>query len=206
MERWIKPLLGRHRLDKLTPEHLDQAYSTMLERGLSSSTVLKVHRVLSRALKIAIRRNKVTKNVATLIDAPVANDPDLEPLTRNEARKILEAAKSRRNAAMVGRSLAGHPTGGSTRPAVVLRGSGDRCDQGVVPGAARLRRSSRVRRGVASPAVQEAVYRAQTPSGLPEGLQAARSRLPEADVSEGMHRSSGPLPQADGWRHDLPAA
>ncbi|MEU7990500.1 hypothetical protein AB0B56_37130 [Streptosporangium canum] len=99
MERWIKPLLGRHRLDKLTPEHLDQAYSTMLERGLSSSTVLKVHRILSRALKIAIRRNKVTKNVATLIDAPVANDPDLEPLTRNEARKILEAAKSRRNPA-----------------------------------------------------------------------------------------------------------
>jgi integrase len=71
----------------------------MLERGLSSSTVLKVHRILSRAIKIAIRRNKVTKNVATLIDAPVANDPDLEPLTRNEARKILEAAKSRRNAA-----------------------------------------------------------------------------------------------------------
>ncbi|WP_338104523.1 replication initiator [Microbispora catharanthi] len=33
------------------------------------------------------------------VDAPVAADPDLEPLTRNEARKILEAAKSRRNAA-----------------------------------------------------------------------------------------------------------
>jgi len=98
-EHWIKPLLGRHRLDKLTPEHLDQAYSTMLESGLSPSTVLKIHRILSRALKIAVRRSKVTKNVATLIDAPVANDPDLEPLTRNEARKILEAAKTRRNAA-----------------------------------------------------------------------------------------------------------
>jgi hypothetical protein len=71
----------------------------MLEQGLSSSTVLKVHRILSRAPKIAVRRNKVTRNVATLIDAPVAADPDLEPLTRNEARKILKAAKSRRNAA-----------------------------------------------------------------------------------------------------------
>ncbi len=46
-----------------------------------------------------MRRSKVTRNVATLIDAPVAADPDLEPLTRNETRKILEAAKSRRNAA-----------------------------------------------------------------------------------------------------------
>ncbi|GAA4599126.1 site-specific integrase [Planotetraspora phitsanulokensis] len=96
---WITPLLGRHRLDRLAPEHLDKAYATMLEQGRSSSTVLKVHRILSRALKIAMRRNKVTRNVATLIDAPVANDPDLEPLTRNEARKILEAAKPRRNAA-----------------------------------------------------------------------------------------------------------
>ncbi|WP_220505086.1 site-specific integrase [Microbispora sp. H10830] len=96
---WIIPLLGRHRLDRLAPEHLDKAYATMLEQGRSSSTVLKVHRILSRALKIAVRRNKVTRNVATLVDAPVAADPDLEPLTRNEARKILEAAKSRRNAA-----------------------------------------------------------------------------------------------------------
>ncbi|XVQ86179.1 tyrosine-type recombinase/integrase [Microbispora siamensis] len=96
---WIIPLLGRHRLDRLAPEHLDKAYATMLEQGRSSSTVLKVHRILSRALKIAVRRNKATRNVATLVDAPVAADPDLEPLTRNEARKILEAAKSRRNAA-----------------------------------------------------------------------------------------------------------
>ncbi|GLX01363.1 hypothetical protein [Microtetraspora sp. NBRC 16547] len=71
----------------------------MLEQDLSSSTVLKVHRILSRALKIAMRRGKVTRNVAALIDAPVAADPDLAPLTRNEARKILEAAKPRRNAA-----------------------------------------------------------------------------------------------------------
>ncbi|WP_433351617.1 tyrosine-type recombinase/integrase [Microtetraspora malaysiensis] len=96
---WIIPLLGRHRLDRLAPEHLDKAYATMLEQDLSSSTVLKVHRILSRALKIAMRRGKATRNVATLIDAPVAADPDLEPLTRNEARKILEAAKSRRNSA-----------------------------------------------------------------------------------------------------------
>lgn len=53
---WIVPLLGKHRLDRLTPEHLDTAYTTMLEEGLSSSSVLKVHRILSRALRIAVRR------------------------------------------------------------------------------------------------------------------------------------------------------
>lgn len=96
---WIIPLLGLHRLDKLAPEHLDQAYATMTERGLSSSTVLKIHRILSRALKVAMRRGKITKNVATLIDAPAADDPDIVPLSRQEARKILEVSKSGRNAA-----------------------------------------------------------------------------------------------------------
>ncbi|WP_431897218.1 tyrosine-type recombinase/integrase [Nonomuraea sp. bgisy101] len=96
---WIVPLLGKHRLDKLAPEHLDAAYTTMLERGLSTSTVLKVHRILSRALTIALRRGRVNRNVATLIDAPSATVTEIDPLTREEARSILEAAKTKRNAA-----------------------------------------------------------------------------------------------------------
>src|SRR5579875_590339 len=45
---WIVPLLGKHRLNRLTPEHLDTAYMTMLQEGLSPSTVLKIHRIRSR--------------------------------------------------------------------------------------------------------------------------------------------------------------
>jgi integrase len=97
--RWIVPLLGKHRLDRLLPEHLDAAYQQMYEAGRSSSTVLKVHRILSRALTIAIRRDKVGRNVARLIDAPVADEHEIEPFTREEARRILDAAKGRRNAA-----------------------------------------------------------------------------------------------------------
>ena len=96
---WIVPLLGQHRLDRLTPEHLDAAYTIMLRRGLSPSTVLKVHRVLSRSLRIAVRRGRVTRNVATLVDAPVAASQEIEPLTREEARRILDVAVTRRNGA-----------------------------------------------------------------------------------------------------------
>jgi hypothetical protein len=72
---WIIPLLGLHRLDRLLPENLDAAYQQMFDAGLSSSTVLKVHRILSRALTIAVRRDKVSRNVATLVDAPTPNIP-----------------------------------------------------------------------------------------------------------------------------------
>ncbi|MGW5686508.1 tyrosine-type recombinase/integrase [Nonomuraea sp. NPDC003754] len=96
---WITPLLGRHRPNRLAPEHLDAAYTVMLDKGLSTSTVLKVHRILSRALKIAVRRGKISRNVAELVEAPTAASTEIEPLTREEARRILSAAKTKRNAA-----------------------------------------------------------------------------------------------------------
>ncbi|WP_281367877.1 tyrosine-type recombinase/integrase [Nonomuraea typhae] len=96
---WIVPLLGRHRLNRLEAEHLDKAYTIMLERGLAPATVLKIHRILSRALKLALRRGKITRNVATLLDAPTAEESEIEPLSREEARRILDVAKTRRNGA-----------------------------------------------------------------------------------------------------------
>ncbi len=71
---WLVPLLGQHRLDRLLPEHLDRAYGSMLKEGLSPSTVLKMHRILSRALKVAVRRDVIARNVATLVDPPTAAD------------------------------------------------------------------------------------------------------------------------------------
>jgi hypothetical protein len=71
----------------------------MLERDLSPSTVLKIHRILSRALKIAERRGRISRNVATLVDAPAVAPNEIEPLTREEARRILDVAASKRNSA-----------------------------------------------------------------------------------------------------------
>jgi hypothetical protein len=45
------------------------------------------------------RRDKVGHNVARLIDAPVADEHEIEPFTREEARRILDAAKGHRIAA-----------------------------------------------------------------------------------------------------------
>jgi integrase len=71
----------------------------MLRRGLSPSTVLKVHRILSRALRTAVRRGRISRNVATLVDAPAVAPNEIEPLTREEARRILAAAATKRNGA-----------------------------------------------------------------------------------------------------------
>ncbi|MBE1466130.1 tyrosine-type recombinase/integrase [Kibdelosporangium phytohabitans] len=96
---WILPNLGKHRLDRLQPEHLDALYAVMFKEGMAASHVLKVHRILSRALKIAVRRGKIGRNVADLIDAPSAEPIEQDSLDADEARKVLHVAQKRRNGA-----------------------------------------------------------------------------------------------------------
>jgi integrase len=94
---WIIPHLGQHRLDRLDAEHLDTMYAAMFRKGLAASHVLKVHRILSRALKIAVRRGKISVNIAEMIDPPSSQSSDQESLTREEARRVLAAASELRN-------------------------------------------------------------------------------------------------------------
>jgi integrase len=97
----LRPGLGHHRLDRLQPEHLEQLYGSLLEdKGLSPATVLRLHRVLSRALRVAMQRGKIARNVATLVDPPAVRRPTTAlPLTVDEARRVLQAAEQGRNAA-----------------------------------------------------------------------------------------------------------
>lgn len=99
VERWIIPMLGRHRLDRLLPEHLDEFYTACAAAGLSTKSVLLLHQIITRALKMALRREKVQRNVATLIDAPTHRDAEIEPLSEAEARALLDSARSLRNGA-----------------------------------------------------------------------------------------------------------
>ncbi len=96
----LVPGLGHHRLDRLQPEHLESLYGRLLESGLAPATVLRAHRVLSRALKVAAQRGKVARNVATLVDPPAVKRPETAlPLSGDEARRVLATATSSRNAA-----------------------------------------------------------------------------------------------------------
>ncbi|MGY1615610.1 hypothetical protein ACI797_02590 [Geodermatophilus sp. SYSU D00691] len=66
----IVPAIGHHRLDRLQPEHVEKHYSDLLGEGLAPASVLQAHRVLSRALKVATQRDRIARNICTLVDAP----------------------------------------------------------------------------------------------------------------------------------------
>lgn len=86
--------IGKVRLDKLTPEHLEQIYKAMRDANRSETTVSQLHRILSRALTIAVRRGRLATNPAKRMDAPqpATFEPDI--LTPDDARKLRVAAEA----------------------------------------------------------------------------------------------------------------
>ena len=49
------PYIGKVRLARLTPQHLNKLYATKLEEGLSPTTVNHLHACIHRALEHAVR-------------------------------------------------------------------------------------------------------------------------------------------------------
>ncbi|WP_422758261.1 tyrosine-type recombinase/integrase [Paenarthrobacter sp. C1] len=86
--------VAKTRLDKLTPEHLEQLYKPMRDAGRSESTVAQLHRILSRALTVAVRRGRVATNPAQRMDAPQQASFDPEVLSPDDARKLRVAAEN----------------------------------------------------------------------------------------------------------------
>jgi integrase len=96
----ITPAIGHHRLHRLQPEHLEQFYLALEDKGLASTTALRAHRIISRALKVAMQRGVVGRNVAALVDPPAVRRPETpQPLDLEECKRVLAAAREGRNAA-----------------------------------------------------------------------------------------------------------
>lgn len=95
----IVPALGRKRLDRLSPEDvrsfLRQKALTPGTRGQppSARTVQYIHAVRRRALEQARREELIARNVASLVQAPRVRHEEVVPLSPDEARALLEAAR-----------------------------------------------------------------------------------------------------------------
>lgn len=90
----LAPGLGGHRLDRLQPEHVDRFYRSAGE-SLAPASVLQMHRILSRALTVAVQRGRVPRNVCSLVDAPSVTREEVEPLSQADARAIIAVAMAR---------------------------------------------------------------------------------------------------------------
>lgn len=92
----LNPALGHYRLARLGPEHVQAMLNEKLAAGLSPRTVQYLRAILRRALGQALKWGLVSRNVATLVDPPKGRRAEVRPLTPEQARRFLEAAKGDR--------------------------------------------------------------------------------------------------------------
>ncbi|HET7480562.1 MAG TPA: site-specific integrase, partial [Rubrobacteraceae bacterium] len=92
----IKPALGRLKLKKLTPAHVQSFYRDRLDAGCAQASVNKMHVVLHKALKQAVEWHMVPRNVAGAVKAPRPAPREMHPLSAEETRRLLEAARGDR--------------------------------------------------------------------------------------------------------------
>lgn len=105
---YLIPGLGEHRIDKLTAEHIEKLYTKLRDRqpALSASSIYHVHATLRTSLNEALRRRHITENPALIARPPKLIEPEIVPLTVDEARRILDTASERRNGVRFALALA----------------------------------------------------------------------------------------------------
>jgi integrase len=93
LENQIKPFLGTKLLQKLNSLDLERWHTTLRtdgrkngRGGVSPRTVHHAHRLLSKALREAVRHGLVMKNVATLQQSPKVTAPAMQILSAEQVR------------------------------------------------------------------------------------------------------------------------
>ncbi|MED7827975.1 site-specific integrase, partial [Streptomyces chiangmaiensis] len=90
---YLVPLLGTKSLEALGPRHV-RTFVAEVSRLASPATAKEAHRVLRTALAAACREELVTRNAASLVEAPKVPRRDLSPWDLDETLAFLEQARS----------------------------------------------------------------------------------------------------------------
>ena len=95
VNKHINPALGKIRLVKLSPQHLQRFYREKQDEDLTR-TVRLCHSVLHRSLGQAAKWGLIPRNPASLVDPPKVSKKEFRPLSPEEAGRFLEAAEDDR--------------------------------------------------------------------------------------------------------------
>ncbi len=96
----VRPNLGAIRLQKLRPVDLSELYAKLLRErpgasSLAPRTVGHVHRVLHKALVVAVEWGLIQQNPAVLTKAPSVTSPEIEILSEAETMTVLRKLRGR---------------------------------------------------------------------------------------------------------------
>jgi integrase len=91
----LRPHIGNVRLDTPHHEHIQRAYTTLLE-SLSEMSVNRVHRTLKKALRHAVKLGLIGYNPIERVTAPRPPRREMRPLKAEEVEIFLESTRTDR--------------------------------------------------------------------------------------------------------------
>ena len=176
----LKPALGNIKLSKLSAPDIQSMLNGKLKSGLSPRTVRHLYATTRRALEVAYKWELVPRNVATLADPPRVQRFEVKPLSPEQARAFLEAARGDRLEALYSVAV---PLGLRLGEALGLRWQDVDLETGTLRIAYQLQRlngqwelvepkTSRSRRTIAAPKATVAALRDHRKRQLEEKLLA----------------------------------
>jgi site-specific recombinase XerC len=86
----ILPVIGHHRLQKLSPQQVQALYTLKLEEGLSARSVFAIHSLLHKAFDTAVQWNLIARNVCDAISPPHAKRHEIHALSPEQAQHYLK--------------------------------------------------------------------------------------------------------------------
>lgn len=96
--------LGHHSLKQLQPHDL-QIFLNRKARTMSTQSVHHFRATLRLSLNYAMREGLLARNVATLVDVPEMDRPDIHPLTAEQARVLIERWREDQHGALYATAL-----------------------------------------------------------------------------------------------------
>ncbi len=178
----LKPALGKHKLPKLTQQHIMALMADKRTAGSSERTIAYIRAVLRIALNQAMRLDLVHRNVAALVKPPTVPQYEATALDGAQALQLLDQVSSDRLEALYGVALS---LGLRQAEAFGLRWHDIDLDAGVLTVRYQLRvikgeptfvepKSRRSRRTVTLPAPVLALLKRHRKKQVVEQLEATR--------------------------------
>jgi integrase len=96
LDNHLIPALGHIQLHRLTTDQVQSLCADKLKNGFRSGTVRLMYRILHVALKDAVRKKRLALNVCDAVDLPRLIQHEIQPLTMEQAQKLLDAARQSR--------------------------------------------------------------------------------------------------------------
>jgi integrase len=96
----ILPAFGTIKLKDLSRERVQRLYSDKLDAGLSAARVRRIHGALSSAINMAVRWGLLERNVCKEVSPPRVPQPEIRPLSKEEAKRFIDTAEGDRYEAL----------------------------------------------------------------------------------------------------------